>query len=252
MKAKNVIEKIEKFASPSLAEFDFVGLLQGDLEKEVVKIGLTLDYSLQAINQAIKLGCQMLVTHHGSEGITYPLRGNNLEKIVAAGKSGLVVYRAHLNLDFCEGGIIDSLCQMLSIPAKPTRLAYQNFEINGGVYLAENYPISFDDLMARIGVLKSNCVRIAGPRKEKFRRIAITSGQGFKSEFFDQLKPDIYIAGEFEQEATKYAEDLGVMLVELSHHASEARPLELVGERLSKLLKVEVVNIEVPDTVGVI
>lgn len=250
-KISKIIEELEAFAAPSLAQFDYVGLLQGDIDQSVRKIGLTLDYSLQAIKQAVKSNCQLLITHHGPLSIHYPVFGNNLNKILLAEQNELAVYRCHLNLDFCEGGIIEELSNMLKIPTVPSVTRYESFIIRGGVRLAENYPLTYSELIDRIKILNSNCIRIAGPRKMSFKRIAITSGKGFISEFFDQLRPDVYIAGEFEQEATKYAEDLGIMLVELSHHASEAMPLKNISPKLSELLNTEVINIEIPDTIFV-
>lgn len=251
-KLSEIIEELEIFAPPSLAQFDYVGLLQGDMDQSVKKIGLTLDYSLQAIEQAIKFQCQLLITHHGPTSIHYPLFGNNLHKISLAQQHKLGVYRCHLNLDFCKGGIIEELSNILEIPTVPSVTRYESYIIEGGVRLSENYPLTFIELMKRIEILNSTCIRIAGPKKKHFNRIALTSGKGFISEFFDQIKPDVYIAGEFEQEATKYAEDLDIMLVELSHHASEARPLINISPKLSDLLNMEVVDIEIPDTLKIV
>jgi dinuclear metal center YbgI/SA1388 family protein len=240
---KYVIEKLEKFAPPHLALFDHVGLLQGDLDQDITKIGLTLDYSLHAIQQAIDHGCDLLITHHGPTSKEYSVTGNNLAKQSLASASQLAVYRCHLSLDFCEGGIIEELCKLLDIPAKPVTTTYGPHTIHGGVGLAEDYPMTLDKLLVRARALGHPYVRIAGKKRTNFKRIAVTSGKGFVSEFFDQLKPEVYIAGEFEQEATKYAEDLGIMLVELSHHASESKPLEAVAKTLEIKLEVPVVHI---------
>lgn len=245
---KYIVEELEQFASPQLAAFDHVGLLQGDLDQDVGKIGLTLDYSLQAIQQAIDDDCQLLITHHGPTS-TSPPTGNNLAKQTLASEAGLAIYRCHLSLDFCEGGIIENLCKLLKIPAKSVTTTYGSHVIKGGVRLAGDYPMTLDELLARSKVLGHPYVRVAGKKREKFKRIAITSGKGFISEFFDQLKPEVYIAGEFEQEATKYAEDLGIMLVELSHHASESKPLETIAKTLELKLGVPFIHIEVPDTI---
>jgi putative NIF3 family GTP cyclohydrolase 1 type 2 len=137
----------------------------------------------------------------------------------------------------------------LEIPATKRELIFGEHLIYGGVNLVENYPMNFDDLMKRVKRLNPRTIRIAGKRREKFARIAITSGQGFFGTFFDQLKPEVYIAGEFEQEAVKYAEDLGVMLVELTHQASECRPLDLIARSLEDKIGLPVVHIEIPDTI---
>lgn len=60
---------------------------------------------------------------------------------------------------------------------------------------------------------------------------------------------DLYIAGEFEQEAVRAAEDMGITLLELTHHASEARPLEIIAKKLEKILGIEVKFIETPDSI---
>jgi len=245
---KYIVEELEKFAPPQLALFDHVGLLQGELTQEIAKVGLTLDYSLRAIQQAIDDGCQLLITHHGPTS-NFPPTGNNLAKQTLASEAGLAIYRCHLSLDFCDGGIIEELCKLMKIPAKPATTTYGSHTIHGGVRLVEDYPMTFDELLTRSRVLGHPYVRIAGKKRINFKRIAITSGKGFIGEFFDQLKPEVYIAGEFEQEATKYAEDLGIMLVELSHHASESKPLEGVAKTLELKLGVPVVHIEVPDTI---
>lgn len=247
-----VIKLIEQFAPPDLARFDYVGLIHGDMTQSIRRVGLTLDYSLSAIKMAIETKCDLLITHHGPTEIRYPLIGNNLEKIAMAHSANIAVYRSHLSLDFCEGGIIDSLCKNLSIPATKTRLSYKGYQIYGGVNLVQNYPITLDQLKKKIGKLGIHDIRIAGNLKSNFSRIAITSGQGFFGEFMDQLKPDLYIAGEFEQEATKYAEDLGIMLIELGHHQSESITLEKMKSRFSKLLDLPVQFIEIPDTIQTI
>lgn len=249
---KSVVSDLEGFAAPDLARFDYVGLLQGDMSKPIHKVGLTLDYSLRAIEIAIEAKCDLLITHHGPTGVAYPLCGNNLAKIEMAARSGLAVYRSHLSLDFCKDGIIDNLCKALNIPARKTILNYEGRSIFGGVNLAIKYPLSLNQLQDRIGKMGIVQYRVAGAIKTKFSRIAITSGAGFFGDFMDQLCPEIYIAGEFEQEATKHAEDMGIMLIELGHHKSESLTLSKMIPKFSKLLGLPVQFIEIPDTIQTI
>jgi GTP cyclohydrolase I len=246
---KNIIKKLEKFASPKLAPFDYVGLIQGDLNQKISKIGLSLDYSLHTIQKAVKEECQLLITHHGPEDNNIPVFGNSLAKQNLAAKSNLAIYRCHLNLDFCKHGIIEELCCLLDIPAKPASLVYNSHRIYGGVRFTKNYPMTLQELINRAQALNCPYIRFAGKKLSRFKRIAITSGQGFIPEFFDQLRPEVYIAGEFEHEANEYARDLGIMLVELSHYASESKPLELIADTLTNLLKIQVKYITNPDTI---
>lgn len=244
-----VIGKFELFAPSSLAQFDYAGLLLGDARKNVKRIGLTLDFSLLAMQKAVELQCDALITHHGPTRFDMPILGNIAGKIRFCSEHNLPVYRAHLNLDFCDGGIIETLCFLMGFKPQETILRYGEHTIKNGVRLVEE-KMTLRELLRRTKKLHPKTIRMAGPERNEFHRIAITSGQGFFETFMGQLSPlDLYIAGEFEQEAVRAAEDMGITLLELTHHASEARPLELIAPRLSKILGVEVVFIETPDSI---
>ena len=245
----NIIHKFEKFAPPALAPFDYAGLLVGDARKSIRRVGLTLDFSLLAMKKAVTMNCDALITHHGPTKLEMPILGNMEEKINFCAQKNLPVYRAHLNLDFCRGGIIETLCSLLDFKTHGTILRYGEYTIKNGVRLFKK-SLSLDEILRRAKRLRPKTLRMAGPERNQFKRIAITSGQGFFETFMGQLAPlDLYIAGEFEQEAVRAAEDIGVTLLELTHHASEARPLELIAPKLSKILGVEVIFIETPDTI---
>lgn len=244
-----IISKFEGFVPPSLAPFDYVGLLVWDKNKPVSKIGLTLDFSLLAMRDAADRGCNALITHHGPIKIDTPIQGNMAEKIRFCVDKDFPVYRAHLNLDFCRGGIIETLAGILGLKTKGTVLNYGSHVVKNGVRISDDR-IELKDLINRVRILRPKTIRMAGPVRNVFKKIAMTSGQGFFESFMGQLAPlDLYIAGEFEQEAVRAAEDMGITLLELGHHASEAKPLELIAPKLSKILGVEIVFIETPDTI---
>lgn len=245
----NVIEKFEVFAPPRLASFDYVGLLLGDARKKVKRIGLTLDFSLLAMRKAVEMNCDALITHHGPTKFDASILGNMAEKIRFCSEHDLPVCREHLNFDFCKGGIIDTLCHILEFNTDTTRLRLGEHVITNGVKICKS-SITLTDVLSRVRRLRPTSLRMAGPKRTRFERFAITSGQGFFETFMGQLAPlDLYIAGEFEQEAVRAAEDMGITLLELTHYASEARPLELIAPRLSKILGVEVAFIETPDSI---
>lgn len=244
-----IIDKFEGFAPPALAQFDYIGLLVWDKNKPVSKIGLTLDFSLLAMRDAVERGCHALITHHGPTKIDTPIQGNMAKKIHFCVEKDLPVYRAHLNLDFCRGGIIETLAGILGLRTKGTVLSFSSHVVKNGVRISQDH-ISLKNLIERAKKLRPKTIRMAGPIRDSFKKIAITSGQGFFETFMGQLTPlDLYIAGEFEQEAIRAAEDMSITLLELGHHASEARPLEVIAPKLSKILGVEVIFIETPDTI---
>ncbi len=246
MKLSEIIEVMEEFAPPKLAEFDYVGLLYGDLEKDIEKIGIALDYSLSSINEAINRGCGLLIVHHGPENKKLESLGEEELKLIS--KNNIAVYRAHLNFDFTKDGIIDNLCKVMEFKAAPAKTVYEGHEINGGVYLSHDN-LTFEQIIDKIKKLCPNSIRIAGTKKPIYRKVAISSGAGFKPTFFTQLRPDAYISGELTQEAIRAAEDLRITLFEATHYSTETLPLKMISEKLKRLLpEIKVEFIDIPDS----
>jgi len=120
MQVKEIIRKIEKFAPLQIAwEKDNTGLQVGNPENEISNIFLTVDLNNTALNQAIKLKCNLIISHHPI--IFTPIKKINLandekslliEKIL---KNNITVYSAHTNLDFTKNGVSFELAQKLGL-----------------------------------------------------------------------------------------------------------------------------------------
>jgi dinuclear metal center YbgI/SA1388 family protein len=250
MIARKIISELEKIASPELARFDYKGIIVGDDKKNVTKIGISLDFSLKTINEAIKRKCDMLIVHHAPK-IFDNISGLEKEKLKVVLSNDILVYRMHLNLDFTKNGIIDNLCKLMGFYAKPVETIYQVIKIFGGVYLTEE-ELTLEEILSKVKKINPKSIRLAGVKKEKYNKIAISSGSGFKPEFLDQLRPDAFIAGNLDQEAIKTAEDLNITLIEATHYSTENKPLELFSRKLKNILLVDVEFIDVGDSLEVI
>lgn len=65
MRCSDIIRKLEELSPVSYAEeWDNVGLLVGRYDKEVQKVYVALDATDEVIEQAIRYGADMLLTHH--------------------------------------------------------------------------------------------------------------------------------------------------------------------------------------------
>jgi len=61
----DIAKEIEDFAPEFLKEdYDNVGLMVGDEQKEVKKVLLSLDCTSEVIKEAISLKCDLIITHH--------------------------------------------------------------------------------------------------------------------------------------------------------------------------------------------
>ena len=65
MKLRAVLEEINRTAPFALAaDWDNVGLMVGDPDREVRRLGIALDPLPEAVVEAAERGCEALLTHH--------------------------------------------------------------------------------------------------------------------------------------------------------------------------------------------
>ena len=65
MTVNNVLDYLkEKYPLNTACDFDNVGLLVGDSEREVTKIIVMLDLDEHGLSEALDVGADMIVTHH--------------------------------------------------------------------------------------------------------------------------------------------------------------------------------------------
>lgn len=219
----------------SLAPFERNGFLMetdsGD--KPIDRVGMTLGLSKLSIEKAINEKCDALIVHNSPETLSFGRYYPNLSSLAV--RHRLDIFRLHLPLDFACRGLIDNLCQLLGFQGEPTKLRYQKNIISGGVYLCLCQE-TLTSLVNRVKIISPATIRIAGAEKRIFRRLAVTTGDGCKPEFLDQLRPDAFICGLLNQESERIARDLGITLIEATSYATENEPLKLVYRQLRKLL----------------
>ena len=76
MKVSEITEILDKWMPISIAEdFDNVGLLVGDLNSEVKNILVTLDTTLNVVDEALDKDCNLIVSYH-------PIIFNGLKKLL--------------------------------------------------------------------------------------------------------------------------------------------------------------------------
>ncbi len=118
MKIKNIAEKIEEIIPLNLAQdWDNVGLLIGDSQKDVRNILLTIDITRDVAAEAKKLKADLIISYH-------PVIWDALKKITAEGptdvvydliRSDISVFSIHTALDSAVGGVNDGLAEIVGI-----------------------------------------------------------------------------------------------------------------------------------------
>jgi len=118
MKVKDIAAAIEKTVPLKLAQdWDNVGLLIGDENRNVKNILLTIDITKEVVAEAKRLKTDLIVSYH-------PVIWDGLKQIAADGPSGVVydlircgisVFSVHTALDSAVGGVNDALAEIVGI-----------------------------------------------------------------------------------------------------------------------------------------
>jgi dinuclear metal center YbgI/SA1388 family protein len=118
MKIKDIAEKIEKIVPLKLAQdWDNVGLLIGDPQRNVRNILLTIDVTKEVLAEARRLRTYLVISYH-------PIIWDGLKKITTDNQSSIVydliqadiaVFSIHTALDAVPGGVNDGLAEIIGI-----------------------------------------------------------------------------------------------------------------------------------------
>lgn len=119
MRIKELLSIIEQIAPLALQEsYDNSGVQVGDVNQEAKGALLCIDVTEEVVNEAITLGCNLIISHHPLAFRKFKsLTGKNyIERcMIKAIKNDIVVYAAHTNLDNAYRGINFYLAKMLGL-----------------------------------------------------------------------------------------------------------------------------------------
>ena len=119
MKIKEIVSALERFAPLPLQDgFDNAGLQIGLTDAETTGALLCLDVTEAVVDEAIALGCNLIISHHplifrGYKSFTGK---DYVERcIMKAIKNDLVIYSAHTNLDNAQGGVNCKIAEKIGL-----------------------------------------------------------------------------------------------------------------------------------------
>lgn len=206
---------IDSFAPFDTQEsWDNSGLLVGENDAEVHKIGVTLEVTPEVLNSAAEQGVDLIVTHHPV--IFHPvrsvLRGSVLWEAI---RRGLNIICCHTPLDKAEGGVNDTLAQLLDFQ----QLGRDNSGfLRTGIF--DGIPAR--ELAERVRVkLHADALRCCGLNR-RIDRAAVCSGAG-TSLLADAkaLGCDALITGDAGHHDFLDAEEMGISLIAAGHYETE-------------------------------
>jgi dinuclear metal center YbgI/SA1388 family protein len=244
---KQIIDIVDQIAPFALAEsWDNSGLQVGDPEWPVSKVLVALDATDQALAQAEKSGCDMLITHHPL--IMSPEKQIDFSQmpgsaILISARSRIAVVSAHTNLDKASGGLNDYLAEKLDIFCTDVFLAeaMKNEtpdQIQGLGRLGQlGGTMTLEQLACRIKEkLGISRVRLIGNPENMVSTAALCSGAGgsLTTQFLGSGM-DVYITGDLKYHEARDIELHGKSAVDVGHFSSESIAVELLKNRLRQM-----------------
>ena len=259
MKLKDIMGELYSLYNPKIAEeWDNVGLIIGDENKEIEKIAICLDVTKKVIKKAIEEKIDLIISHH-------PLIFSSIKKItnetVLGGKilnlieNKIAVYSIHTNSDFVKNGLNDFIMDKLDLKGEDkifdekiftdyNHFKNKNEEVNSGtVRIKKLYKeIEIKELIEYIKKsLNLKYVRYTGENK-KIRNIGLVTGSG--SSFYPLVKDevDVFITGDLKyHESLDYLEE-NKLFIDIGHYESEYLFSDLVEAELKKFFSGKIVK----------
>jgi len=240
MTVSDVICAIERTAPLHLQDdFDNSGLQIGFPGAPVHKVLTCLDVTEAVLDEAIELGCDMIVSHHPL--LFHPLRQVSdatyqQRCTVKALSKGIAIYSAHTSMDNAPGGVNYRLASILGL----NDLSWLQPKVGtiggSGVIGTLTEPVQDAAFLEQLKETFSvECLRHTAPTGREIRKVALCGGAGaFLMRDAMRMGADAFICGEFHYH--DYFESEGMLLAELGHYQSERCTVDLLADLLSEAL----------------
>ncbi len=241
VKIKEVLSALERFAPLPLQEsWDNAGLQVGLTETEVSGALLCLDVNERIVDEALKKGCNVIVSHH-------PLLFRGLKTIsdltdvqrtvMKAIEHHICVISMHTNMDNAKGGVNFRIARKLGLQdvAFFAPKTVEGIEAGSGVIGSLSEPLAADDFVLQVKkAFDVECAMCNELLQRPIRRVAICGGAG---DFLldDALKAgaDAFITGEMHYHQY-FGYEQQIQICVIGHYQSEQFTSEIFQEIIQR------------------
>ncbi len=234
---KAVYEFINEIAPfEKQCEWDNSGLIVGDPDAEVKKIGVVLDITLDAVKYAAENGINLIVSHH-------PVIFNAAKAFLVnnpayqLARSGISAICAHTSLDTARGGVNDALAAALGFENAVPLSETGETEM---IRVAEISETDAENLSRLVADKLSTGVTVADGKKA-IKTVALCGGAG--GDFMHDVAAagcDAFITGEAKHHEFLAAAEAGLTLISAGHFETENPVIAFLAETLRNNLECEI------------
>lgn len=224
---QQILALLQTAAPQELAlDWDNVGLLV-DAGAPVDGVLTTLDITSAVVREAAENDCQLIVSHH-------PVIFHPIKRLAAADvpaqlmKNGISAICMHTNLDAAEGGVNDTLSDILGITAD----GRESFAEGCG-RIGTTMPTTVEALARFCADTLHSGVRYVNGDKPVTRLAEVSGGGGsYLQEAIDR-GADCLVTGEAAHHIALLAKERGVGLVVAGHWGTEHAIADVLAARIS-------------------
>lgn len=241
---KDIYSAVDRLAPfETQMDFDNAGFLVGRGENEVSALLVALDITKEVVEEAVELGCQLIVSHHPV--IFYPVKALTDESVtgeilLALAEQGVAAICAHTNLDAAQAGVNDCLAQTLEL-GETTLLEQGGVDREGRPYgigrvgHSAKPGCSAEDYAAFV----KECLGCAGVRfcdgGKPVNRVAVGGGScGSMLAEAAAAGCDTFVTADVKYDQFLQAKAMGISLMDAGHFATENVVCPALAEYLAQ------------------
>lgn len=232
---KEIYDYIDSFAPFSIqCHWDNSGLLVGNINDNIYKIGFCLDITESVITQAVSNECNLIISHHPI--IFDPLKQIDSDSLIAKLiKSNINVICTHTNLDKSIKGTNIALGNRLGL----TNVTPLNLDEDTILFSGETEETGSVDFLKMISEKLDTCTAYKLSPKP-IKKIVLCSGSG--GEYIKkaaELGFDAYLTGEIKYHNFLEVENMEISVFCCGHFETEILGMKLILEEIQKKLNID-------------
>ena len=241
MRVKQIMQMLEELCPRSFAmSWDNVGLLVGRSDKEVHTIALALDATSEVIDQAVKHGADLILTHHPLlfQGVRNVTDSDHVgRRILTLVRSDISLYAMHTNFDVL--GMADAAADLLSLTDREVlEVTYEDdISVDGiGRIGSLMEPMKLSEFAAKVAdVFEIGHVRYYGDPDQMLVTCAILPGSGRgEIDLAVRANADVYVTGDIPHHDGIDAVEKGICVIDAGHYGVEKIFIPYMKEYLER------------------
>lgn len=248
LRVKDIDKIIEEHAPSKFKEdYDNVGLMIGDRECEVTSVLVSLDCTMEVINEAKEKKCNFILTHHPllfkkpTNITTDTLLGKKIIEII---KNDINVYSSHTNVDAIKGGVNDIIMALLDFKnyetIAPSEERSKEDKVSGIGRIADlRETTTLDEMCDRVKrYLNVPLLRYCGKEDKEISKVAVINGSG--QSYFNEAKrlgADCIITGDTTYHYVSDLEEEGIAVIDAGHFGTEWSAIEVLAKWLKNIIE---------------